>query len=54
MNIRVNAQVEGSLDGLFLYTVGNRLGGIEWAGNSEGADPAEFPDPAVLNISPAG
>jgi hypothetical protein len=39
MHIRVNAAVEGSFDGLFLYTVGGRLGGIEWVGVSEDGDP---------------
>jgi hypothetical protein len=53
MHIRVNARLDGTLDGLFLYTVGSRLGGIEWVGNSEEDDPAEFPDPTDLIISPA-
>ncbi|HZC52138.1 MAG TPA: hypothetical protein VE441_06535 [Mycobacterium sp.] len=53
MDIRVNAGVDGTFDGLFLYTVGGHLGGIEWVGNSEEADPDEFPDPERLTISPA-
>jgi hypothetical protein len=53
MHIRVNARVEGTSDGLLLYTVGDRLGGIEWVGTSEQGDPAKFPDPAVLVISAA-
>jgi hypothetical protein len=53
MHIRVNAGVKCSYDGLFLYTVAERLGGIEWVGNSEEGDPLEFPDPAMLTITPA-
>ena len=53
MHVRVNAQVDGTLDGLFLYTVGDRLGGIEWVGSSEHDDPVQLPDPAILIISPA-
>jgi hypothetical protein len=52
MHVRVNAHVDGTLDGLFLYTVGGRLGGIEWVGSSDD-DPAELPDPGVLIISAA-
>ena len=52
MHVRVNAQVDGTLDGLFLYTVGDRLGGIEWVGSSEHDDPVQLPDPAILIISP--
>lgn len=52
MNIRVNAGY-GDFDGLFLFTVGDRLGGIEWVGASGNGDPAEFPDPATLSIEPA-
>lgn len=40
-------------DGLFLYTVGDHLGGIAWFGNAEKGDLIEFPDPTVLVISPA-
>lgn len=53
MHIRVNAGVAGTLNGMFLYTIGGRLGGIEWVGNSDQPDPAEFPDPSVLTISAA-
>jgi hypothetical protein len=53
MQVRVNAAIEGTYDGLFLYTVGGQLGGIEWVGVSDGGDPAEFPDPDVLTIRPA-
>ena len=52
MHVRVNAQVDGTPNGLFLYTVGGRLGGIEWVGTSD-ADPAEFPDPSTLVVAPA-
>jgi hypothetical protein len=51
IHIRVNARVDGTSGGLFLYTVGDRLGGIEWLGTSEEGDPDEFPDPAVLVVS---
>lgn len=54
VRIRVNARVEGTSDGIFLYTVGEHLGGIEWVGTSEHGDPAEFSDPAVLIITVAG
>ena len=52
LQVRVNAVVDGSDDGLFLYTVGGHLGGIEWAGVSDNV-PAEFPDPVLLKIAPA-
>lgn len=52
MHIRVNARVDGTIDGLFLYTVGGHIGGIEWVGASE-QNPDEFPDPSVLIITPA-
>jgi hypothetical protein len=52
MHIRVNAS-HGDFDGLFLFTVDGRLGGIEWVGASGDGDPAEFPDPATLSIEPA-
>ena len=53
MHIHVDAQVDGTSDGLFLYTVGGRLGGVEWVGTSDQGNPAEFPDPAVLIVSPS-
>ena len=53
MEMVVDAAVEGSYDGLFLYTIGGQLGGIEWVGCSDGGNPAEFPDPEVLTITPA-
>lgn len=57
MNIRVNARVRGSMNGLFLYTVddteqGEFLGGIEWIGVSD-RDPDELPQPTALDIEPA-
>jgi hypothetical protein len=53
MHVRVNAETQDDFDGLFLYTVAGRLGGIEWVGASGEVDPPEFPDPATLEISPA-
>ncbi len=53
MHVRVNAATQRNFDGLFLYTVGGRLGGIEWVGTSDEGDPPEFPDPATLTINPA-
>lgn len=53
MHIRVNAAVEGSNDGLFFYTVGGRLGGIEWVGASHDGYTAAFPHPTFLTIAPA-
>lgn len=44
MHLRVNAQVRGSCDGLFLYTLDGDLGGIEWVGVSD-QDPAESLNP---------
>jgi hypothetical protein len=52
MQVRVNATVEGSIDHLFLYSLGGRLGGIEWVGVSDNK-PSEFPDPALLTVTPA-
>lgn len=52
MHIRVNAGVRGTNDGMFLYTVGPWLGGIEWVGVSEN-DPTEFPEPSLLDIEVA-
>jgi hypothetical protein len=48
MHVRVNASISGSYDGLFLYTLGEHLGGIEYVGVSDEGDPAELPDPSVL------
>lgn len=53
MHVRVNAATQGQFDGLFLYTVAGRLGGIEWVGNLDERDPPEFPDPATWTINPA-
>ena len=50
MKIEVNAAVDGSDDGLFLFTVAGRLGGIEYVGVSGERDPAEFPGPALLRL----
>lgn len=51
MRVRVNAAVNGSDDGLFLYTVGPWLGGIEYVGVSA-QDPDVFPEPDLLTITP--
>lgn len=53
MRVRVNAATPGHFDGLFLYTVGGRLGGIEWVGSPEEGNPPEFPDPSTFTIMPA-
>ncbi|MGZ6772775.1 MAG: hypothetical protein ACXVGA_09630 [Mycobacteriaceae bacterium] len=50
MDVRVNAATENEFDGLFLFTLGGRLGGIEWVGTSGEGNPSEFPDPARLKI----
>ncbi|MEV0903180.1 hypothetical protein [Actinoplanes sp. NPDC049802] len=57
MTIRVNAGVQGSHNGLFLYTIedpqrGEVLGGIEWVGVEE-TDPDELPSPELLDIKAA-
>jgi hypothetical protein len=53
MSILVDAGVRGSADGLFLYAVGDRLGGIEYVSNSdEMAD--ELPPPSVLETQATG
>jgi hypothetical protein len=57
MTLRVNAGVQESYDGMFLYTIddpqrGEVLGGIEWVGVGE-TDLAEFPEPSLLSIEPA-
>jgi hypothetical protein len=51
MRIRVNATA-GQGEGLFLYTVADRLGGIEWVGASGEADPQEFPPASELRVLP--
>ena len=50
MRICVNAAVEGSWDGLFLFAVGDHLGGIEYVGVSGERDPAELPEPSRLRV----
>jgi len=35
-------------DGLFLFTLGDKLAGIEYAGVSDEGDPPELPDPSLL------
>ncbi len=50
MAICVNAAADDGISGLFLFTIGGHLGGIEWVGASE-RDPTEFPDPATLTVS---
>jgi hypothetical protein len=57
MAVRVNAGVRGSHDGLFLYTIEERLrgevlGGIEWVGVEE-TNPDELPSPELLDIRAA-
>lgn len=49
LSILVNAGVRGSFDGLFLYAVAGRLGGIEYVSNSEEMA-AELPSPSELEI----
>jgi hypothetical protein len=49
MTILVNAAVRNSYDGLFLYALGDVLGGIEYVSNSDQMA-AELPDPSVLDI----
>jgi hypothetical protein len=54
LHVRVNAAVAGgSFDGLFLFTLGDHLGGIEYVGNSGEKDPTELPQPALLIVEPA-
>lgn len=53
MHILANAQVHESMDGLFLYAVGGRLGGIEWVGGYDGSYPSELPEPTSLVVHPA-
>lgn len=54
LHVRVNAAIAGeSHDGLFLFTLGDHLGGIEYVGNSGEKDPTEFPDPAMLIVESA-
>ncbi|WP_207211905.1 hypothetical protein [Promicromonospora panici] len=51
--VRVNAGIRDSHgDGLFLYTMGPWLGGIEYVGVGE-TDPREFPDSSLLTVTPA-
>ncbi|WP_201292529.1 hypothetical protein [Cellulomonas citrea] len=52
LHVRVNAAIRGTDDELFLYTVDGRLGGIEYVGVSDTADPSELPDPALLILEP--
>lgn len=54
MWIRVNAglRIPDSYDGLFLYQLGDRLGGIEYLSNSDGEMPNQLPDPSLLDIEP--
>lgn len=50
MRIRVNAGIQGTHDGLFLFMLGDKLGGIEYVGVSPEGDPQELPDPSALVI----
>ncbi|WP_130343866.1 hypothetical protein [Herbihabitans rhizosphaerae] len=57
MEVRVNASIPGSHNGLFLYTIedprrGKLLGGIEWVAG-EDTNPDELPAPDRLDIQPA-
>jgi hypothetical protein len=53
LRVRVNAAIAGgSYDGLFLFTLGDHLGGIEYVGSSGEKDPPELPEPALLVIEP--
>lgn len=52
MWIRVNAGLRGSYDGLFLYTHGDQLGGIEYLNNADEM-PDQLPEPSLLDIEPA-
>lgn len=52
LHIRVNAAIAGGYDGLFLFTIQDHLGGIEYVGNSGEKDPPEFPEPALLIVDP--
>lgn len=49
MSILVNAGVRDSFDGLFMYAVAGRLGGIEYVSNSDEMA-VELPDPSMLEI----
>jgi hypothetical protein len=53
MSILVNAGVRGTYDGLFLYALDGRLGGIEYVSNAD-AMPVELPAPSELEIEAAG
>lgn len=50
MHIRVNAAIQGTHDGLFLFMLGGKLGGIEYVGVSQEGDPQELPDPLALIV----
>ncbi|QYJ04509.1 hypothetical protein KUV85_02170 [Nocardioides panacisoli] len=49
MTVLVDANVVGTDDGLFLFAMGDQLGGIEYVSNSDQMA-AELPDPAQLQI----
>ncbi len=53
MTILVNAGIPGTYDGLFLYALGRRLGGIEYVSNSDEMA-LELPDPSQLDIEHVG
>ncbi|WP_435745632.1 hypothetical protein [Microbacterium sp. PMB16] len=54
LHIHVNAWVPGDeTGGLFLYTEGRWLGGIEYVPNTD-VSPDELPDPRLLHIEVAG
>lgn len=46
---RVNASIRGTNDGLMLFTSGEWLDSLEYVGAGD-RDPAEFPDPALLDV----
>lgn len=49
INPVANAEVAGTLDTVFLYLLGDRLGGIEYVW-IEHPVPDELPDPGQLNV----
>lgn len=50
LRIRVNAAIQGTHDGLFLFMLAGKLGGVEYVGVSPEGDPQELPDPSALVI----
>src|SRR5436189_6350605 len=48
LTVLVDARLAGSDDGLFLFSLGEQLGGIEYVSNSDEMV-TELPDPALLS-----